>query len=72
MIVRPRKEGCYAIISGHRRKYAAERLGYKKFLDAMEATQCMPSLSQEIRIKKLSEAGKLTENEVEGINQPGI
>ena len=72
MIVRPRKEGCYAIISGNRRKYAAERLGYKKILDAMEATQCTPSFSQEIRIKKLSEAGKLTENEVEGINQPGI
>lgn len=32
----------------------------------------MPSLLQEIRIKKLSKAGKLTENEVEGINQPGI
>ena len=26
MIVRPRKEGYYEIISGHRRKYAAERL----------------------------------------------
>ena len=72
LIVRPRKEGYYEIISGHRRKYAAERLGYKKILDAMEATQCMPSLLQEIRIKKLSKAGKLTENEVEGINQPGI
>ena len=67
LIVRPRKEGYYEIISGHRRKYAAERLGYKKILDAMEATQCMPSLSQEIRIKKLSEAGKLTESEAEGI-----
>ena len=30
MIVRPRKEGYYEIISDHRRKYAAERLGYKK------------------------------------------
>ena len=30
MIVQPRKEGYYEIISGHRRKYAAERLGYKK------------------------------------------
>ena len=30
MIDRPRKEGYYEIISGHRRKYAAERLGYKK------------------------------------------
>lgn len=30
MIVRPRKEGYYEIISGHRRKYATERLGYKK------------------------------------------
>ena len=33
----------------------------------MEATQCTPSLSQSIRIKKLSEAGKLTESEAEGI-----
>ena len=30
LIVRPRKEGYYEIISGHRRKYVAERLGYKK------------------------------------------
>ena len=30
LIVRPWKEGYYEIISGHRRKYAAERLGYKK------------------------------------------
>ena len=30
LIVRPRKEGYYEIISGHRRKYAAERLRYKK------------------------------------------
>ena len=30
LIVRPGKEGYYEIISGHRRKYAAERLGYKK------------------------------------------
>ncbi|MCC2748824.1 ParB N-terminal domain-containing protein, partial [Agathobacter rectalis] len=30
MIGRPRKEGYYEITSGHRRKYAAERLGYKK------------------------------------------
>ena len=30
LIVWPRKEGYYKIISGHRRKYAAERLGYKK------------------------------------------
>ncbi len=185
LIVRPRKEGYYEIISGHRRKYAAERLGYKKIpviirmmqdneavvtmvdsnlqreqitpsekayaykmkydaikkkagrkncgqvdhntgkrsidvigelcgdsakqvqryikitelisalldkvddgtmgftpavqlsylkkkeqqeiIDAMEATQCTPSLSQSIRIKKLSEAGKLTESEAEGI-----
>jgi len=117
LIVRPRKEGYYEIISGHRRKYVAERLGYKKIpviirmmqddeavvtmvdsnlqreqitpsekayaykmkydaikkkeqqeiIDAMEATQCTPSLSQAIRIKKLSEAGKLTESEAEGI-----
>ena len=30
IIVRPRSEGVYEIISGQRRKCAAERLGYKK------------------------------------------
>lgn len=30
LIVRPIPEGCYEIISGHRRKYASERLGYRK------------------------------------------
>ena len=39
----------------------------QEIIDAMEATQCTPSLSQAIRIKKLSEAGKLTESEEEGI-----
>ena len=28
LIVRPLKEGVYEIISGHRRKFAAEELGY--------------------------------------------
>ena len=54
MIVRPRKEGYYEIISGHRRKYAAERLGYKK----------IPVI---IRMMQDDEAGKLTESEAEGI-----
>lgn len=30
LIVRPRPEGVYEIISGHRRKYAAEKIGYRK------------------------------------------
>lgn len=30
LIVRPTPEGVYEIISGHRRKFAAERLGYRK------------------------------------------
>ena len=30
LIVRPVPEGFYEIISGHRRKYAAEHLGYRK------------------------------------------
>lgn len=30
LIVRPLKEGVYEIISGHRRKFAAEELGYRK------------------------------------------
>ena len=27
LIVRPKKDGCYEIISGHRRKFAAEKIG---------------------------------------------
>lgn len=30
LIVRPRPEGVYEIISGHRRRFAAELLGYRK------------------------------------------
>ena len=30
LIVRPRPEGVYEIISGHRRKYASQKLGYSK------------------------------------------
>ena len=30
LIVRPRPEGVYEIISGHRRKYASQKLGYTK------------------------------------------
>ena len=30
LIVRPRQDGTYEIISGHRRKHAAEKLGYRK------------------------------------------
>lgn len=39
----------------------------QEIIDAMEATQCTPSLLQVIKIKKLSAAGKLTESEAEGI-----
>ena len=30
LIVRPLKEGVYEIVSGHRRRFAAEKLGYRK------------------------------------------
>ena len=30
LIVRPRQDGNYEIISGHRRKFAAEKIGYRK------------------------------------------
>lgn len=32
LIVRPRPKGFYEIISGHRRKYVAEKLGYRSVL----------------------------------------
>lgn len=39
----------------------------QEIMNAMDSTQCTPSLSQAIRMKKLSESGKLTEAEIEGI-----
>ena len=52
----------------YKMKYdAIKKKEQQEIIDAMEATQCTPSLSQAIRIKKLSEAGKLTESEAEGI-----
>jgi ParB family chromosome partitioning protein len=30
LIIRPVLDGCYEIISGHRRRYAAKQLGYRK------------------------------------------
>lgn len=52
----------------YKTKYdAIKKKEQQEIIDAMEATQCTPSLSQAIRIKKLSEAGKLTESEAEGI-----
>ncbi len=30
LIVRPKQDGTYEIISGHRRKFAAEKIGYRK------------------------------------------
>ena len=30
LIVRPRQDGTYEIISGHRRKFAAEKIGYRR------------------------------------------
>ena len=49
LIARPRPEGGYEIISGHRRQHAAQLAG----LD----TQNMPSLSQAQRLKKLAQEG---------------
>lgn len=39
----------------------------QEIINAIDSTQCTPSLSQAIRMKKLSESGKLTEAEIEGI-----
>lgn len=39
LIVRPRPEGIYEIISGHRRKFAAEQLGYRKVPMIIRAMQ---------------------------------
>ena len=39
----------------------------QEIMNAMDSTQCTPSLSQAIRMKKLSESGWLTEAEIEGI-----
>lgn len=39
----------------------------QEIMNAIDSTQCIPSLSQAIRMKKLSESGWLTEAEIEGI-----
>lgn len=39
----------------------------QEIMNAIDSTQCTPSLSQAIWMKKLSESGKLTEAEIEGI-----
>ena len=39
----------------------------QEIMNAIDSTQCTPSLSQAIRMKKLSESGWLTEAEIEGI-----
>lgn len=41
LFVRPRPEGVYEIISGHRRKFAAEQLGYRKVPVIIRATHIM-------------------------------
>ena len=57
-----------SVAYAYKMKYdAIKKKEQQEIIDAMEATQCTPSLSQSIRIKKLSEAGKLTESEAEGI-----
>ena len=76
LIVRPRPEGFYEVISGHRRKYAAMELKYTKvpviiryMLDeeAMENTLATPNLSQAIRIKKMQEEENISVDSVEAI-----
>ena len=52
LIVRPRSEGVYEIISGHRRKYAAERLGYRKvpvIIRAMKDDEAVVSMVDSVR-----------------------
>ena len=53
LIVRPRKDGTYEIISGHRRKFAAEKIGYRKmFRDLLTLhTSYTSPLSEFVRSK---------------------
>ena len=57
-IARPRKEGGYELISGHRRKYACEEL----LVETIGSEQSTPSLSQAQRLKRLSQSGELNED----------
>ena len=45
----------------------SEKEGAKEMLDAMEFAQCTPSLSQALRIKKMSADGNLTVRDMEDI-----
>ncbi len=59
VIVRPRKEGYYEIISGHRRIFAAEKLGYRKvptiirYMTDDQAVIAMVDSKEEICMKKV-------------------
>lgn len=44
LIVRPRQDGTYEIISGHRRKFAAEKIGYRTVPDGVDAELLMKVL----------------------------
>ena len=45
LIVRPVPDGYYEIISGHRRKHAAEKLGYRKEGFSMAEESKIPTIS---------------------------
>ena len=73
VIVRPRKEGYYEIISGHRRIFAAEKLGYRNLIlsgdDRMryEMDAYSEQISENIELDILRERHPYDQDLLEGI-----
>lgn len=81
-IVRPKADGCYEMISGHRRKRACELAQIDEIpciirnltdeeqyvvLNCIECNDATPSHAQAIVLKKLSQEGNLTVEKIEQV-----
>ena len=57
LIVRARQDGTYEIISGHRRKFAAEKIGYRTLVDSIRENGILNL--QGVSVSNLSSASLL-------------
>ena len=69
LIVRPKKDGCYEIISGHRRKFAAEKIGYRRLGVTFVAANAITSVTQQlstVMIQGVCQAGAIVTGQTLG------